>query len=1045
MSITELAVRRPTTVVVAVIILVGLGTMGFFNLGADLFPAADTPVVSIHSVYPGAGSEEIEKDLVKPIEDAVSGLPGIDKIRSVSGEGFGYTIIQFTMSTKTDTAVLDVQKAIDAMVNTLPADAERPVISKYDINAQPMMALSLFGNLPYEDIRSAADSLKKRLENLQGVGTVTLLGAPTKELDIIVDRVALEAYGLSLNTLIGTLRANNVTIPSGLMRQSGVNRPVRVVGEFSSLADVGDLRIPLPRGGSVALTDIASIQFAYPPDDSRARMDGRSSIGLLIVKTSDANIVDTAGRIKGDLAVESRSLPAGLSLRIASDSTVFINSSLSETRRDLLLGILVTAIVLFLFLRKWRSSLIVLVAIPTSLISTFFMMYVCGFTLNIVSVMALALCIGILVDDSIVVLENIQRHRDLGEEPMLAAVRGRSEIAMAAIAITLCDVVVFAPVAFMGDIVGQFFRQFGLTVVFASLFSLFVSFTLTPAMASRLLARESSEASAKSPGRFAGFFEAYVKGGYRRLLGSALRHRVLVITAVVVLVAASLSLLPLGAVQTEFMPSFDQGKLDMDINLGAGADLNRTDAAVKTIERHLMALPEVSDVFSQIGTNSGPNFAEITVRLKDKSERRKSQSQLARELRDWVKSLPDAEVSVREEAITAQTSIEGNKPFILNITGPDRRMLSTLATQAEAVMRSTPGAVDVQNSDRSRQTEISVTVDRLALSEYGLAAADVAGALRTAFAGTKAGVFRSAGDEYDMIVKFSPDQTKTPLDIAAIRLSGAYGGLVSIGQVARITRNDAPSSLERSARSNVVTLMCDLQGRPLGAVTKDVEAGMKNIAFPAGYEYKLSGDTSMMTSSFRSLAWALAASIALVYLILVVLYESYLTPFIRLLSLPAGIIGGLAAMAITGKTINIISFIGIIMLDGLASKNGTLLIDYTNTLVKRGLSLKDALVEAGSTRLRPILMTSTTMIVGMLPLALSSGSSSEIKSGMAVVLIGGLITSTLISPILLPVVYTLIDEARSRRRAGVSAARNFENSAVQRVSLDARDRREDEK
>lgn len=455
-----------------------------------------------------------------------------------------------------------------------------------------------------------------------------------------------------------------------------------------------------------------------------------------------------------------------------------------------------------------------------------------------------------------------------------------------------------------------------------------------------------------------------------------------------------------------------------------------------------MSLPEIGDVFSQIGTNAGPNFAEIIVRLKDRSERRKSQSQLARELRDWVKSVPGAEISVREEAITAQTSIEGNKPFILNITGSDRSELGRLAARAESLLRSTPGAVDVQNSDRSRQTEISVTVDRLALSGYGLAAADVAGALRTAITGTKAGIFRSAGDEYDMIVKFSPDQTRTPSDIAAIRLVGASGDIVSIGQVARITRNDAPSSLERSGRSNVVTLMCDLQGRPLGAVTRDVGAGMERIPFPRGYEYKLSGDTSMMTSSFRSLAWALTASIALVYLILVVLYDSYLTPFIRLLSLPAGIIGGLAAMAIAGKTVNIISFIGIIMLDGLASKNGTLLIDYTNTLVRRGLSLGDALLEAGSTRLRPILMTSTTMIVGMLPLALSSGSGSEIKSGMAVVLIGGLITSTLISPILLPVVYTLIDEARSRRRSRMSDTQASKVRAARGADSEDRERME---
>ncbi|HTX71366.1 MAG TPA: efflux RND transporter permease subunit [Rectinemataceae bacterium] len=1016
MNITELSVRRPTTVVVLFAILVGLGIMGYFNLGADLFPSADTPVISIHSTYPGAGSEEIEKDVVKPIEDAVSSLPGIDKIRSVSGEGFGYTILQFTMSTKTDTAVIDVQKAVDSMVDKLPADATKPVVNKYDINAQPMMAISLFGDLPYEEIYSSADALKRRLENIAGVGTVTLLGAPDKELDIVVDRMALESYALSLNYLLGVLEANNITVPAGLMRQTSVDRPVRLVGEFSSIDDVSDLRIPLPRGGSVALSEIAMVKLGYPDESARVRMNGRSSVGLLIVKASDANVVETAKRIKSQLSRESAFLPSGLSVRLASDSTIFINSSLSETARDLFLGILVTALVLFLFLRRWRSSLIVLIAIPTSLVSTFFMMYICGFTLNIVSVMALALCIGILVDDSIVVLENIHRHRQLGEEPRLASVRGRMEIGMAAVAITLCDVVVFAPVAFLGDIVGQFFRQFGLTVVFASLFSLLVSFTMTPAMASRLLARERVEEDRPSGGRFSTFFERQVKGTYRRLLEGALRHRAALLIGVAVLVVASLSLLPLGAIQTEFMPSFDQGKLNVDVNLGAGANLDETDAVVARIESHVLATPEVSDVFSQIGTASGSNFAQLIVRLKDKHERRKSQTELATELRAWARSIPGADISVREEAVVSQTSIEGNKPLILNVTGPDRTVLSSLSAQVEETVRGTPGAVDVQNSDRSRQTELSVIVDRLALSEYGLSAAELAGTLRTALAGSKAGIYRSSGDEYDMMVKFRKDQVLTPLDIASIRMSTASGALVSVGQVAHIARDSSALSLERSSRSNVVTIMADLQGRPLGSVTKDVNTRLTALSFPPGYSYAVVGESSMMAGSFSSLGWALAASIALVYLVLVVLYDSYLTPAIRLLSLPAGIIGGLAAMAITGKTINIISFIGIIMLDGLVSKNGTLLIDYTNTLLKRGLALKDALLEAGSTRLRPILMTASTMIVGMLPLALSSGSSSEIKSGMAVVLIGGLITSTLISPFLLPVVYTLIDEARSRRR-----------------------------
>ena len=1039
MSLTELAVKRPTALVAIFALLIGLGLMGYFNLGADLFPSTDTPFVGVHSLYPGAGSKEIEKDLVKPMEDAVSGLPGIKTIRSTSGDGYGMTVMQFTMDTDPETAVTDVQKAIDAIVDQLPADSTRPIVRKYDLGARPILVLSLgaagktasgnctsgyaaagsAGAIPYEELRARAESIQKAIENVNGVGQVSLLGAPLREVRIDLDRTALDSYGISLQTLIGVLKASNLDMPAGVLRQDGVMRTLRLVGEFSSLGEIGDFLVPLPRGGSVPLRELAAVEMGYPDDSGSVRMDGDGAIGLVVVKASDANVVSVTDRIKKVLAAQAADLPPGMTLSIASDQTTFIKSSLSETMRDLLAGIAVTALVLFLFLREWRSSLIVLVAIPASLISTFFMMYILKFTLNIVSTMALALCIGILVDDSIVVLENIDRHLRLGQDPQRAAIEGRREIAMAAIAITLCDVVVFAPVAFLSDLVGQFFRQFGLTVVFATLFSLFVSFTLTPALASRLLGKgrkgaEAVEEAGESRG--ASFFDRRVKVVYRAALGWALDHRWAVIVLVAVLFAGSLSLLPLGVVATEFMPPFDQGKILVDIALDGGADLARTDAAVAAVEAHLLAMPETRDVFSQIGTSAGDNYASLTVRLKDKRDRRKGQSQVARELRAWGAGLPGVEFSATEQSIIEQTSAEGNKTLIINVAGPDRTVLAELANEVESIVKATPGAVDVDDSMRSRRTEFSVRLDRVALSRYGILVSDAALALRTALAGTKVGILRSTGDDSDIILRFQPDQVRSPSDVGSIRIANPAGMQLSIAQVATIGREDAPSQLTREDRTNVATIQANLQGRALGAVTADIRRALRGRPAPKGYSFDFKGDTSLMSDSFGSLSWALTASLILVYLVLLVLYDSFLTPVIRMLSLPAGIIGGLAALALTGKAINIITFIGIIMLDGLASKNGTLLIDYTNTLMKRGLGLREALVEAGSTRLRPIVMTSMTMMVGMLPLALSAGSSSEIKSGMAILLIGGLVTSTIISPILLPVAYTLIDEARGGSR-----------------------------
>jgi HAE1 family hydrophobic/amphiphilic exporter-1 len=1032
MNLTELSVKRPTAIVVLFLFLAGLGAMGYLNLGADLFPSVNTPVISVHSVYIGAGAEEIEKDVVKPIEDAVSGISGIDKMRSVSGEGLGYTLLQFTMDTDMNSALLDVQKAIDGIADKLPGDAERPVVRKFDVNSLPILIISVSGTAPYEELRSRAEELTRSLENLQGVGNVSLQGAADKRLEIRVDRVSLEFYGIGVTTLLGVLQADNLTVPAGTMKQTDVERTVRVVGEFSSVDEVRALRVPLPLGGSVALGDIASVQLVYPEDAHTVRMDGERSLGIFVIKSSDANVVETAGRVKAALAEAAKSLPPGTEVALASDATTFINSSLADTERDLAESIVVTALVLFLFLRRWRSALIVLVAIPTSLVSTFFMMYLFRFSLNILSLMALAMSIGILVDDSIVILENIHRHVQLGKDPRLAAVEGRREIGLAAVAITLCDVVVFAPVAFMRDIVGQFFKEFGLTVVFTTLFSLLVSFTLTPLMASRMLGREKgarrgaarsavdAKTDLRAPGRFGRFFEK-VKAAYRRFLQWALRNRWKVVLVTLALCAGAVALFPLGLIPTEFMPSFDQSRLTVDIDLGPGADVAQTAVIAQKVEAHIMALPEVKDVFSQIGTDLGSSLASLVVNLRDKGERGKSQAAVARELRVWGKALSGINFSVTEPGIIARTSIEGTKAFILNITGPDRTVLSRLGERAEAIVRKMPGTTDVDNSLRSHRMEISVHTDRLALSENALTVNDVALTMRTALSGTRAGVFRSAGDEYDMLVIYDEEDVRTSTDLSAIRVPSPLGRMVPLGLVASFQKADAPSDLQRDKRQNVVTIQANLQGVPLGTVSAGVGRALDAEAFPAGYGYTLGGDVSNMSTAFDSLSLALIASVVLVYLILVVLYQSYLTPLIRMLSLPAGLVGGLAALALTGNTINLVSFIGIIMLDGLISKNGTLLIDYTHTLMKRGLPLREALVEAGVTRLRPIIMTSVTMIVGMLPLALSVGSSSEIKSGMAIVLIGGLITSTLITPILLPVVYTMIEDlrgGRARRRLG---------------------------
>lgn len=1020
MSITEISVKRPSAVIVFVVLLIGLGILGYTSMGADLLPSINVPVITVTTVYSGAGAEEIKKEVVRPIEDAVSGISGIDTLRSTAREGVGTTIITFTMETNMNTAFIDVQKAVESAQSRLPKDASAPVLYKVDINAMAVMTLAITGDIPYDQLYNQADKIKQGLEKLPGIGQVSLMGANEKQLNISLDKTAVEYYGINVNTITARLRAENANMPAGQMKQEKSDMTVKMIGEFKNLNDIKSVLIPTASGGTVRLGDIARLELGYPDSESILKMNGKNAIGISVQKQSDANVVEAVKGVKKELEKIEKQLPGGIELTVANDTTIFINSSLNEVMRSVGEGIVTTAIVLFLFLRNWQSSLIVLVAIPTSLISTFFMMKQFGFTLNIMTLMGLSLCIGILVDDSIVVLENIQRHRSLGEGPISAAIKGRSEIGMAAIAITLCDVVVFAPVAFMSGMVGQFFKEFGLTVVFASLFSLLVSFTVTPMLSSRLsklkgmvAAREPEEP--KKQGRTAKAFSRATEI-YKSILLWSLDHRWKLVGVILAAIILSIALLPLGFIHTEFMPVSDQGFLMMDMSLTPGSSLKQTEQKVALVEDYLKGLKETGDYFSMVGNNSDKSTASIILKLVDKDKRKRTQSQVAADIRKWGKTLPGVQLIVSE----SQGGGGSGKPIQVTIKGDDTSVLREISFKVEEIIKSVQGVVDVTNSLRTSESEIRINIDRLACTQYGVSTSDIASVLRTGLQGTNSGVFRENGNDYDMVVRFMKDQVKKPEDLGSVKILNTSGQQIALNQVASITVGDSQLSITREDRQDTVTVSANLQGALLGKVNTDIQEGLKGITLPYGYSVKFGGSQENMADSFSALVKALAASVVLVYMILIVLYESFLTPFIRMLSLPCAIIGAFGLLALSGQSLNVMSMIGLILLDGLASKNGTLLIDYTNTLMKRGMPLKEALVEAGTTRLRPIIMTSATMIVGMLPSALATGSGSEMRSGMAIIVIGGMITSTILSPILLPVVYTLIDDFKNR----VSKKRN---------------------
>jgi Cation/multidrug efflux pump len=1005
MNITEISVKRPAAMWMVVILLIALGIFGYTKMGANLLPSMNNPVITVSTIYSGASADDIKKDIVKPIEDAVSGISGLDTINSTAKEGFGTVTVTFKSSANLDTAYLDVQKAIENASAKLPKDANKPTILKMDTNAIPVLAISLNGNVSYDELYNESDILKQKLEKIPGVGSISLMGADKKQLIIKLDKTAMEYYGISISTVMGKLNTVNLNVPAGEIKQDKLDQSVRVIGQFHSIDDAKNMIVPTSNGGTIRLGEISQINLEAPTATSLIRFSGKKTMAVVVGKQSDANVVEVANSVKKELESIKKNIPSEINTDIAFDTTTFITSSLKQVQHNLIEGIITTAIVLYLFFRSFRSSMVVLVSIPTSLIATFFMMYKLNFTLNMLSLMGLSLVVGTLVDDSIVVIESIQRHLSLGKNPITAAIDGRKEVGMAAVAISLCDIVVFAPISLMSGMIGQLFREFGLTIVVATIFSLLVSFTVTPMLSSRILKRENKEKETKKDGFFSKVLEKY-----KSTLMWSLEHRGKVLSAVIICIVLSVALIPMGILKSEFMSTADQSSFTIDISLTPGSPLKQTDEKITQVEKYLKDMKEVKSYFSMVGSNgqgsSDKATGEIMVNLVPKSERKKTQSELATQVRDFGKKMTGVDFTVTE----SQSGGGSSKPVSISIKGDNQETLEALSKEVEKVVRTVPGIIDVSNSSNIRSSELRVNIDSLAAAQYGIATSDIGSSVRTALAGTKTGVYRANNEENDITLKFMDGQIRSAEDIKAIKISNQSGQQIPLSQVASVVKADSQPSLSREDKQDVVTIGANLQGRVLGEVTNDIKAKLKSLSIPIGYSIDYGGTQKNMAESFSSLGLALGASLALVYMILVVLYESFLTPAIRMVSLPCALIGAFGLLALTGQTLNLMSMIGLIMLEGLASKNGTLLIDYTNTLMKKGMNLKDALIESGITRLRPIIMTSSTMIVSMLPVALSMGEGSEMKQSMAIVIIGGMVASTVLSPIVIPVVYTLMDD-----------------------------------
>ena len=1011
MNITRFSIQRPVGITMIVLLFVILGLYSFLRIGVELLPALNNPYVTVTVDYAGASVEEMEESVVKPLEQGLSSLSHLRRMVAIARPEKATVILEFDLMANVDVVSIDASKAVNRVRKNLPDGINEPVVIRRDANAAPVMEIAVKAKYELADIYGKADQVfKERLQRADGVSDVTLAGGRDKELAVLVERDKLVLYKLTLEKVASRLKAENLLMPAGLVYTDDTESDVRLAARYTSPDEIRRLYLTNDAGAAIPLTEIAEIR----EQDSRAtqysRVNGDEAVALQVYKNSDANIVRTVQAVQDQLASLREEYPEYQFIVVANDAN-YIDNSLKNTLITLGEGIVTTGLVLFLFLRGWRSTVAVMVAIPTSLIATFLVMYLAGFTFNMMSLMGMALCIGILVDDSIVVLENIHRRLLQGEPAALAAENGRNEIGMAAIAISLCDVVVVLPLAFMTDITGQYFRQFALTIVFATLFSLFISFTLTPMLAARLYA------DGKNRGNAALWLcmnrlEQTAMAGYERLLRWSLARGRQIVAAILILLVATVALIPAGIIGAEYMPRTDESSFRVNVELPVGQNLEMTDTVVAELEQYILTIPEVTYCLSYVG-ESNSNTARLTGQLVPKQERSRSVWQITDQIRGFARqNLGQASVRIAEtESSVAGVSMGGSlehSPVLIYLLGANMDDLIEAANKAQTLLAGISGLKDIRSNYRVGVPEYKLTVDREKLKFFDTSVQDIKEAFAGAISGKKAGVLandrHNNGRDTDIVVRLKDSDGFTASDLGAIPVKAA-GNTVFLGDITRIEEGVGPTAITRVNKQRSVLVQASITDRPLKEVLQDIDRQFKNEPLATGVTYRFGGQATNMDSSYKEIIQALLLSLLLVYMLLAVLYESAFTPVIRMLSLPLGLIGALLFLLFTHNTINVYSLIGFLVMDGLVAKNGTLLLDYTLTLMGRGMSAYDALIEAGKARLKPIFMTTLTMVVGMLPTALAFNEGAETRVSMAWVLIGGLLSSTVFTLIIIPIVF----------------------------------------
>ena len=1032
MYLSDLSVKQPVFATMMMVALVVLGIFAYRELSIDLFPDVDLPVVTVQTVYPGVAPETVETEVTKRIEEAVNPIEGVKHITSTTTEGVSIVVAEFELGTDIHTAAQDVRSKVSALRRDFPAAVEEPVIERIDPADLPIVSLSVTSpQLSSKDLTTLAEKvITKRLENIEGVGSIKIVGGQRREIQILLDPGKMKAYGLTVPEVVLALRRENIEVPAGKITGGTVEELVRIEGKFEDPRLFSSLIVKTIQGVPVHLDEIASVADAHEEQRTLALINGRRALALEIRKQSGSNTVDVAEGIKAALPKLNGELPGDTRLSVVKDSSLFIREAVEDVQNTLVLGALFTVFIVFLFLNSWRSTVITGLTLPVSIISAFIVMGVMGFSLNILTLMGLSLSVGLLIDDAIVVRENIVRHMQFGKDHAEAARSGTSEIGLAVMATTFSIIAVFVPIAFMKGIVGRFFYEFGITVAFAVLVSLFVSFTLDPMLSSRWY-DPAVETHRRRRG-LARLLEAFdrrfmdLRGWYETSIAFALRHRLLVLAASLLMFLGGLALF--GSLGQEFMPSYDRGEFQVSFKTASGSTIEQTEAISNEIVGKILAREEVAYAFTTVGAGSSSalNEGAIYVKLRPREERRMEDRELRGALRAELADYGRAIVSLEDVPDMGDA-----RPLQLSVQGPDTGELDRISARVMDVIAGVPGAVDIDRSLDRDKPEILVRIDRKLASDLGIDLESLAITMRALLNGEVATQFEDPdGDAYDVRVRLADWRRRSTevledIDLLSSRKNSAGGDLlIPAGQVVSFERGSSLSQIRHMDLAREVRVFANTAGRPMGNVENDMREALERLQLPPGYSVSFTGESEEMAETFTNIYQALILAVVFIYLILASQFASFTHPLAIMLSLPLSLIGVAAILWATRDSLNIMSMIGLILLMGLVTKNAILLIDYAKRLRLEGRDRTGALIEAGRTRFRPIIMTTMAMIAGMLPLAFEIGAGSEMRAPMARAVIGGLITSTLLTLIAVPVVYSLLDDATQKltgRRAATGS------------------------